>query len=284
MSARPLAWLMFAALALAACNGQPEDSAGTPADSRTGSLGILAVEREAQGSSAPAALGAAFARYQGVDGETVARLLGASEGVAPESCSLRTNDTDALVASDANVELLDVGTIAVRTGATETRLPPRAFPELARVAGGFFYADDAVLAPASTEGGEYVFRTEGSASVAPFEVVAPGPPDPADVRIDWLAPGDSTIARDRGADVTWTPSDARDDIEVELQTVSGTLACRAHDDGEFHVAPASLAQLSPDGDARLVVRRVRTTPFDAPGIDDALVRIAATRRFVIALR
>jgi len=274
---------LLVAGALAACTAAPDDGVGAHTEAQTGSLGILAIERASGGTeTSPASLGAAFARYQGVDGETVARFLGAGSESASESCVLRTNDADALVASNASVELLDVGAISVRAGGTVSRLPPRAFPELARVAGGFFYADEAVVPAAASDGGEYVFSTEGSTDVASFEVVAPGPPDVADVRVDGALP--DGVVRSQGTEVTWAASDPRDELEIEVQTTTGTLVCRANDDGAFHISASALTSVGADADARLVVRRIRTTPFDAPGLDEAYVRIASSSQYALVVR
>ena len=63
-----------------------------------------------------------------------------------------------------------------------------------------------------------------------------------------------------------------------------TLSCLARDEGSFRVSRASLESLSADPDARLSVRRVRLASFDAPGIDVAYARVAATRTVALTLR
>ena len=72
---------------------------------------------------------------------------------------------DALASADASVELLDIGVIDVRVGDSEARLVPRTFPELARVAAGFFYAGDAELGVIRADVDAYTFRAEGSAEL-----------------------------------------------------------------------------------------------------------------------
>ena len=56
------------------------------------------------------------------------------------------------------------------------------------------------------------------------------------------------------------------------------------DDGAFHVDAEALATLAPDSAATLVVRRVRVTPVDVPGLEDAFARVAVTRELPADLR
>ena len=62
------------------------------------------------------------------------------------------------------------------------------------------------------------------------------------------------------------------------------LACASRDDGQFRIGAESLATLAPDAAASMIVRRVRVTPVDVPGLDDAFARIAITRELAIDIR
>lgn len=276
-----------------------EDVGAAALDARTGSLGILQVERlggRADGVDAPPVqLGAAFARYQGLSGDAVVRLLGGRPATAIDACSSSGGELDALVSADASVELLDVGVIEVRVGEAEARLVPRTFPELARVAAGFFYAGDAQLGAVRADLDVYSFRAEGSAELPGFEVAVPVPAELVDVRLDGVAltapPGElgmadgiALITRARDLDVTWEGLDPRDQVELELVSAGATVVCRARDDGAFRVPAAALAPLTPDESARLVLRRVRVQPFDAAGVDVAYVRLASTHAFDAVVR
>lgn len=286
--------LIASALFSAACTSTGEDVGAATLDSRAGSLGILQVERLSAGpgelDAPPAQLGAAFARYQGLSGDAVVRLLGGRPASALDACTLAGGDLDGLSSADASVELLDVGVIEVRVGESAARLVPRTFPELARVAAGFFYAGDAELGAVRADVDAYTFRAEGSAELPGFEVAVPVPAELLDVRLDGvplteLPNGSGTlIARDRDLEVSWEGLDPRDQVEVELVSGGATVVCRARDDGSFRVPGAALAPLSSDESARLVLRRVRVQPFDAAGVDVAYVRLASTRVFDAVVR
>jgi hypothetical protein len=286
--------LIATALFGAGCTSPAEDLGAAALDSRAGSLGILQVERlggAADGLEAPPAqLGAAFARYQGLSGDAVVRLLGGRPVTAMDACSASGGELDALASTDASVELLDVGVIDVRVGESEARLVPRTFPELARVAAGFFYAGDAQLGAVRADVDAYTFRAEGSAELPSFEVAVPVPADLLDVRLDGALlaalPGEPSalIHRDRELDVSWEGLDPRDQVELEFVSEGATVVCRARDDGSFRVPAAALAPLTRDEGARLVLRRVRVQPFDAAGVDVAYVRLASTRVFDAVVR
>lgn len=288
--------LVLIAFALfgAACTSPGEDTAAAALDSRAGSLGILQVERVGGSADSldapPAQLGAAFARYQGLSGDSVVRLLGGRPASALEACTASGSELDGLASAEASVELLDVGVIDVRVGETEARLVPRTFPELARVAAGFFYAGDAQLGAIRADVDAYTFRAEGSAELPGFEVAVPVPADLLEVRLDGVSvsgePGAAValITRERDLDVSWEGLDPRDQVEVELVSAGATVVCRARDDGSFRVPAAALLPLTRDEGARLVMRRVRVQPFDAAGVDLAYVRLASTRVFDAVVR
>lgn len=268
-----------------------EDVGAAGFDSRAGSLGILQVERLGAADSfeaPPAQLGAAFARYQGLSGDAVVRLLGGHPAGAIDACSASAAEHDGLASTEASVELLDVGVIDVHVGESEARLVPRTFPELARVAAGFFYAGDAELGVLRPDVDVYNFRAEGSAELPPFEVAVPVPAELLEVRLDGVlvteTPASALVVRERDLDVSWEGLDPRDQIEVEFASSGGTVVCRVRDDGNFRVPATALAPLSRDENARLVMRRVRVQPFDAQGVDVAYVRLASTRVFDATIR
>lgn len=286
---RRAVWLsIFAALSLSAsaCTTAAAEDPNAN-DARAGSLGLLQVERVAEGDDAApmAQLGAAFARYHGTDTHAVARLLGAGDGSELESCALVSDGLDELVATDATVDLLDVGTIDVHVGESDAHLVPRTFPELARVASGFFYAGDTDVTSVSFGSEEYVFHAQGSAELPGFDVAVPAPLDPVDVRVNGTNLTNALVlGRDRDLDFVWEASDPRDQLELELISEGQTLSCATRDDGAFRVSAADLATLSADAGARLVVRRVRVQPFDAAGVDVAYVRLSSTRVFDVTVR
>lgn len=279
------------ALAGVGCGADPA-GAGVSAGLEEGSVGVLHVERLAGelGEPGPTVLSAAFARYRGLDGPSVLGLLGSGAAASPESCAYVGAD-DLLGAQDplgshaAEVELLDVGTIEVRVADTEARLSPRAFPDLASVIAGVFYAGDAELAVPRADVDEYAFRAAGSHEVPAFDAVVPAPAETSELRIDGSLGTESLVlSRDGGFDVAWAAGDARDTVEIEVRAHGDVLACAARDDGSFRVDAESLAILAPDAAATLRVRRVRVTPVDVPGLDDAYARVTVTRTLDVELR
>lgn len=282
---------VFITMALFAVAGCADPAPGVDTSALTGSVGVLHVERSAVDGTGRTVLRAAFARYQGIDGNSVMQLLGTRSAAEVGACAL-VDPADELGAEDADVELLDVGALRVAVADTEASLSPRTFPDLASVLAGVFYAGDAPLAMPEPEVDEYRFVADGGVEVGAFDVSVPAPSDPSGVR---LVGADGTFAGLDGARLTevtragaltlqWDAEDPRDLMEIEVSSGVQTLACLAHDEGAFRIAATDVSLLAPDAEARLVVRRVRVTPFDAVGIDAAFARVAAARSFPLAVR
>ncbi len=279
--------IFLVALALAGCGSV--DTTETSGELR-GSIGVLHVERSAVDTTEGTALRAAFARYQGIDGDSVLRLLGSGTAAELGTC-VPLDATEVIAADDADVELLDVGALHVAVADTEARLSPRTFPDLASVLAGVFYAGDPALALPEPEVDEYRFEAEGGVEVGAFEVLVPAPAEPAGIS---LIGADGTSARLDGrlAEITrtgvltlaWDAEDPRDVVEIEITAGAQTLSCASRDVGSFAIAATDLALLEPNASARLIVRRVRVSPFDATGIDHAFARVAAARSFPLSVR
>lgn len=288
---RPFRSALAVILALVGVGCGGVETSGAGAALSQGSVGVLHVERVERAGDAGAlaedrtVLSAAFARYRGIEPGAVLGLLGSGAAAAPESCAY-VSAADALAGTDAaEVELLDVGTIQVRVAGTEARLSPRAFPDLASVLAGVFYAGDASLAVPRGDLDEYAFQAAGSDEIPAFDAVVPAPASFAELRIDGVAAaGEPSLARESGVELSWAAGDARDTVEIEIRAHGDTLACAALDDGAFRVDPEALAILAPDADAEMIVRRVRVTPVDVAGVDDAFARVTVTRTLLIDLR
>lgn len=289
---RSLALLAIATVLVTGCSTAEPASVETGALS--GSVGVLHVERSAIDGTGRTTLRAAFARYQGIDGDSVLRLLGSGSAAELGSCAL-VDPVDTLGTEHADVELLvellDVGALHVAVADTEARLSPRTFPDLASVLAGVFYAGDAALAMPEPEVDEYRFLAEGGVEVGAFEVIVPAPAAVAGLE---LVGADGTFAgldgrlteitRAGALTLQWDGDDPRDLVEIELASGAQTLTCVAHDEGSFRIAAEDVALLDASADARLLVRRVRVSPFDAAGIDLAFARVAAVRSFPLAVR
>jgi len=54
-------------------------------------------------------------------------------------------------------------------------------------------------------------------------------------------------------------------VEIELTSAGQTLTCLSRDEGAFRIEAHDLSPVAADPEARLTLRRVRLSPFDAEG-------------------
>ena len=281
--------LLLATGLLAGCTavGGADDAGAAAMEAQAGSFGVVRIERETgvepDLSVAGAELSASFAQYRGVDGRAVLALVG-GRAAEVDTCRLAGAEDGAFGNLDAEVELLDVGDVEVRVAGTRTRMRSRTFPDLAGMVAGVFYAQDATLGPAQSDVDEYVIAA-GGRELPGFEVVAVAPAGFGELLVDGLEPDDAGFV-DRSVDVElqWDAGDPRDRVEIDLVAGGAVLECDARDDGLFRIDAATLGMIDADEDARMVVRRVRTQPFDAPGIDAAWVDVASSQSLRLAVR
>src|SRR5690606_19494732 len=151
------------------------------------------------------------------------------------------------------------------------------------------YAGDAELAVPLPNVDEYAFRATGSLEIPAFDAVIPAPDEPRELRIDGAPPREGhavnvSIAREAGVELSWLAGDPGDRIEMQVRAHGDVIACVGYDDGMFRVDADALAILAPDEAANVLVRRVRVTPVDVPGLDDAYARVAVTRTVRARLR
>ncbi len=260
-------------------------------DAQAASLGLVQVDRPVaigapELSGDRASIHAAFARYHGVDAETLLDLLGGratAMHLADYGDHCERGGQGWVAAPDAEVELIDVGAMDVSVEDAAASVRPRTFPELGVVA-GVFYAEDASLGRRRADLDEYVVHAEGSEELGGFELRTVAPRGFQDVRLDGALPQFVAVTRERGLDVTWDAGDSGDRIEIELLAGGQTVSCVGRDDGALHVARELLETLSADDHGRLVVRRVRIQPADVAGLDTAIVGLSSTASVDVTLR
>ncbi|MFK7984606.1 MAG: hypothetical protein AB8I08_01160 [Sandaracinaceae bacterium] len=287
----------------------------------TGSVGVLHVERSAaadQPLDEGAVLRAAFARYDGIDGDSVLRLLGSGTAAELDRCTMLEPGALALDVASADaadhpmvepgVELVDVGALRVEVASAsneggpdemvEAELVARTFPDLASVLAGVFYAEELNAEffadnslPAVVPAVEYRFVAAGSTDVGAFDVVLSAVDAPRSIALvgeDGTGGALDSRVTDVGTDgdltLAWSAGDPADLVEIELVSAGRTLACATRDEGSFSIPASDLGALTSDPDARLVVRRVRLEPFEAIGMDAAYARSAAARTFPLSVR
>ncbi len=273
-------------VASAACTTGETDDAGAVPTGPVGSVSLLQVERfvDPDGISSRVVVGAKVARYRGLDGEALLRLLGA-QPIDLETCELGRGLSTEPVSQDVQVELLSIGDIGLRNAEVTTTLAPRLFPALSTTAAGWFYAIDAELPQRRAELDEYTLRAPGELGVGAFEAVLSAPSALAGLEIKgFTLDAIGAVLRSQDLALNWEAEDPRDRIEVELLSGGSVLSCAARDDGQLTISAAQLASLEADDNATLIVRRVRGSSFDMQGIDASYARVATTRSAGVAIR
>lgn len=277
---------MALALQLGCSSAVPED-AGVVAPSGVGSLALVRVERQAESPDVPARITSSVkvARYRGLDGERLLRLLGA-EGRELDTCAAVGGLDELPLPSSAQVELLSVGSIALHLGnqgAPAHLLSPRLFPALATTAGGFFYADafDGDL----EEGPEVSVSAAGEHGIGRFELSLAMPDQVAALELDSVAPeGPLTLARNRSVELGWEPAAQSGYVELELYAGGSVLSCTLRDDGHFAVPQERLEAMDSDDNAVLVLRRVHVAPVNVQGVASAYAHLSSARAIAAHVR
>lgn len=268
------------ALVLGACTvADGIDDAGA-VSGQTGSIAVVRIERTAA-IDGPARLRASFARYRGLEASVVLELLD-GEVALDDDCGIVSDVgfDPVLEAADANIELVDWGSLEFSTAGTRAVLVPRTFPDLGGLVNGVFYADDAPLGEVRAEEGEYVVRSVGASSGFAVGVVAP------DIVRDLRAVGSSFPDLSRGQEIVlhWEAGDPADEIEIDIHAGATELRCVAYDDGSFVVRASLTALLEADAQARAVVRRVRREPFVLPDYEAAWLAASTEYELSVAVR
>lgn len=260
------------------CTSTGSDDAG--ADPALSSLALIGLERSVNGDAEGASLAASakVARFRGIDGDGLLKVLGA-EPRELETCGTAAVLEDGTLGPQAQVDLLSVGAIEVSLADQHQSLAPRLFPALATTAAGWFYAGAAELpGPASAGDEPFVLSAAGQAGLGKFELRGTTPRE-----VHGLASGGvpvqagALLSRAEHVEFTWEPASNSDRIEIEIFAGGGTLSCAARDDGHFRIPRAQLRILEADESAALIVRRVRMVPVEMAGIESAYARLAVTR-------
>jgi hypothetical protein len=274
---KPALLWAFSVLPLGCTSAGSEDAGADPAVS---SLALLSLERSVDGDadSGRLAVSAKVARFRGIDGEGLLKVLGA-EPRELESCGATAALDDGALSPAAQVDLLSVGVIELSLARTTHSLAPRLFPALATTAAGWFYAGAAELPEQAPAGDEpFVFRASGQAGLGKFELRGTTPSEVLGLASAGVAvQAGSVFARSGSLELTWEPAGGSDRIELEIFAAGSTLSCAARDDGQFRIPSAQLRVLEADESAALIVRRVRTVPIEMAGVETAYARVAVAR-------
>lgn len=292
MRTRSLRALLFVCAGTIGCTGRASEDAGADLavnsaalGAGAGTLALLRLERVAHPETASARLvaNAKVARYSGLDGASVLKLLGVDVREI-ETCTLESRLDNFELAPEARVELLAVGDISLRVGELSNTLSPRLFPDLATTASGWFYAGNAELPADASEFDEYVISAPGEQGTGRFDAAITAPGDVLGLEAGGLSlESDAAIARTRDVELSWEPEDLRNRVEIEVHAAGSLLSCTVRDDGRFVLPANKLASLEQDEGASLVVRRVMVIAAEMQGVESAYVRVAATRTLPLRL-
>lgn len=266
----------FCVLPLGCTSTGSEDAGADPALS---SLAVIGLERSVNGDAEGASLStsAKVARFRGIDGDGLLKVLGA-EPRELETCGSAGALEEVPLGPQAQVDLLSVGAIEVGLADQHHSLSPRLFPALATTAAGWHYAGAAELpGPASAGEEPFVLSAAGQAGLGKFELRGNTPRDVHALSSGGVAlQAGSLLSRANDLEFTWEAASG-DRIEIEIFAGGSTLSCAARDDGHFRISRAQLRVLDADESAALIVRRVRTVPVDMAGVESAYARVAVTR-------
>lgn len=269
-------------LFVGACVGGPQmgELASDPALDTPRTSALLVVERRATipSTSSPLSVqvGARFVQFTGVARGALPELLGTPAIPEAVGCS-QQEPRESDQSSRAEVRLLDVGALEVRSGAHTLALEPRRLPDLFRVVSGVVYAAEGEI-----EGSRWQFHAAGntSARIPAFDVEARAPEAIAGFTVgDQVIGANSGVVRlPRGAfSLRWTRGDASDFIVAHFEGSASEHAvpvvCSARDDaGSLEIDAVWAERIARTASVgRLVVHRVGVRPFALANVDNAAV-------------
>jgi hypothetical protein len=269
-------------LLVGACAVGPQGELSTdPALNTQRSSALLVVERStAAGVPGNAQVGARFVQFTGVASSALPELLGTPSIPGSVGCSEQSARA-AEPSERAEVRLLDVGALEVRSDGQTLALEPRRLPDLFRVVSGVVYAAEGELS-----GSRWQFRAagNGTARIPAFEVEAQAPEALASLSLAEQPLSANTIARlpRTPFSLRWTRGEANDYVVAYFEGATNraqdtdrpnSIVCSARDDaGALEIDAAwseRIARVAAAG--RVVIHRVRVRPFALSGVDDAAV-------------
>jgi hypothetical protein len=209
-----------------------------------------------------------------VDPATVMRLarLGL-ELPALGRCAVPAHDSATTIPLNptSRVEFLEAGEVSLRTPELSASLAPRAFPAFTdRISGVVYTTRDRAELPT---GARYELYASGSFALPAFSAAAEAPEPLAEVLIQGLPVDEiGTVSLAMPVSVSWRPGTSGDLIYFEAAGENGVpnLVCTFGDETGAATIPASSIGLK--GSGSLSLHRVRTVPFQSPGIDAGEVR------------
>jgi hypothetical protein len=266
------------ALGMVGCAAETPDYT---ADADTGSTQALVTIDRAVDLDAPDALRAeAFAGIvqapPEVDPATVMRL--AQLGLElPDvgQCAVPARDGASSIPMNptSRVEFLEAGDVSLKTSELSASLAPRAFPAFTdRISGVVYTTRDRTAEPLPA-GTRYELFASGSFALPAFSMAADAPPPLSEIQIQGLPVEEIAAVSPRDPLLlSWIAGNSGDLVYFEAADENGvaSLVCTFRDDAGGGTVPASSIALT--GSGSLSLHRVRTVPFQSPGVDAGEVR------------
>jgi hypothetical protein len=269
-------------LFVGACAGGPQigEITGDPSLSTPRTSALLVVERStsapALGAPSLAQVGARFVHFTGIAPSALPDLLGTP--AIPEHMGCTQQELrEPAQSSRAEVRLLDVGALEVRSGVRTLALEPRRLPDLFRVVSGVVYAAEGEL-----DDPQWRFRGSGNgdARIPAFEVEAQAPEPLRGLSLDGqpMASSASLSLPRRGFVLRWSRGESADFVVAHFEGGAAVdraspVVCTARDEAGALEVDASwserIARAASEG--RLVVHRIRIRPFTLANVDRAAV-------------
>jgi hypothetical protein len=269
-------------LLVGACAVGPQGELATdPALNAQRSSALLVVERSSSsGSPMNAQVGARFVQFTGVAPNALPDLLGTPSIPNTVGCSEQAARSTEPTAR-AEVRLLDVGALEVRSDGQTLALEPRRLPDLFRVVSGVVYAAEGEIS-----GSRWQFRAAGNstARIPAFEVEAQAPETLSGLSLaaQPLSGANAVRLPRTPFSLRWTRGDSNDYVVAHFEGSPDTaqdsnqpsaIVCSSRDDSGAIDIDANwaerIARVAAAG--RVVIHRVRVRPFALSGVDDAAV-------------
>jgi len=243
-------------------------------DADTGSTHALITvqrSRSANGLSERADALAGFLQVPAdVESKPLYHLLGLKNPVpAVGQCRARSAQPEATppLSRMGRVELLVVNEVTIGVGGSETVLAPHAFPTVTDSISGVVYTSRDRSPEAWPPSARYAIHAV-STDAPPIDVVSDAPSELEAVTVGGTPIADvGDVSLHQPLDVTWAVGAPGDVVVISLIASDGTteLSCSFRDDTGAGTVPTS--DFAGVGAGRLLLRRLHTQSFSAPGVD-----------------
>lgn len=210
-----------------------------------------------------------------LDSSNVVRLVGLSPS-SPEPGQCERIDyarasTHATVPVQ-NVEMLDVGDVAIIAGGRASPLARQAFPTVTDFIAGVVYTTRDLSSVSLPPVSSYSILARGAAKIPPFRIDVAAPEEISNVKLEGIELAEATrLIRGTSVELTWNPGHVNDKFVVEIKNPNrpSDVSCAFNDAAGRGRLPADI--LISSGIVRLELHRLRTALAQTRGLDRAQI-------------